>query len=169
MKEKYIIMKKHFLYTLPAVALTSVFLASGCASIVSDSSYPVAIQSSQANVNFTVKDENNRVIHSGQTPVTLSLNAGDSYFSKANYTIEYKYKGQLRTFALTPSLDGWYIGNILIGGPIGLLIIDPLTGAMYKLPETVDLDMSPEGNQSLVVKSKEELPKEEQDKLVRLD
>lgn len=30
-------------------------------------------------------------------------------------------------------LNGWYMGNIVFGGLIGLLIVDPATGAMYKL------------------------------------
>jgi len=31
------------------------------------------------------------------------------------------------------SLNGWYFGNIIFGGLIGLLIVDPATGAMYRL------------------------------------
>jgi len=31
------------------------------------------------------------------------------------------------------AFNGWYIGNIVFGGLIGLLIVDPLTGAMYRL------------------------------------
>lgn len=30
-------------------------------------------------------------------------------------------------------IDGWYFGNILLGGLFGMLIVDPATGAMYKL------------------------------------
>jgi hypothetical protein len=30
-------------------------------------------------------------------------------------------------------LDGWYIGNIVFGGLIGMLIVDPATGAMWKI------------------------------------
>lgn len=30
-------------------------------------------------------------------------------------------------------LDGWYFGNILLGGIIGMLIVDPATGAMWKI------------------------------------
>lgn len=30
-------------------------------------------------------------------------------------------------------LNGWYFGNLLIGGFLGMLIIDPATGAMWKL------------------------------------
>ena len=39
------------------------------------------------------------------------------------------------------SLSGWYWGNIVFGGLIGMLIVDPATGAMYKLPEGVSADM----------------------------
>ncbi len=39
------------------------------------------------------------------------------------------------TTRLEATLDGWYIGNIIFGGLIGFLIVDPLTGAMWKLPE----------------------------------
>lgn len=34
---------------------------------------------------------------------------------------------------ITFKLDGWYFGNILIGGLLGMLIIDPATGAMWKI------------------------------------
>lgn len=34
-------------------------------------------------------------------------------------------------------MDGWYIGNLLFGGLIGMLIVDPATGAMYKLDDSV--------------------------------
>jgi len=30
-------------------------------------------------------------------------------------------------------VNGWYFGNILLGGLIGMLIVDPATGAMYRL------------------------------------
>jgi hypothetical protein len=31
------------------------------------------------------------------------------------------------------SIDGWYWANFLIGGVIGLLIVDPATGAMFEI------------------------------------
>lgn len=30
-------------------------------------------------------------------------------------------------------LNGWYFGNLLLGGVIGMLIVDPATGSMWKL------------------------------------
>jgi hypothetical protein len=44
---------------------------------------------------------------------------------------------------LDSTLSGWYFGNILIGGLIGLLIVDPLTGAMYDLePENIEQSLT---------------------------
>jgi hypothetical protein len=40
---------------------------------------------------------------------------------------------------LDSSVSGWYFGNLLLGGLIGMLIVDPLTGAMYNLtPEKIE-------------------------------
>lgn len=38
-----------------------------------------------------------------------------------------------KVISITSSLDGWYLGNILIGGLIGMLVVDPASGAMYKI------------------------------------
>lgn len=39
-------------------------------------------------------------------------------------------------------MDGWYFGNILFGGLIGFLIVDPATGAMYTLkPDTLNVHL----------------------------
>ena len=34
-------------------------------------------------------------------------------------------------------MDGWYIGNIVFGGLIGWLVVDPASGAMWKLQDSV--------------------------------
>lgn len=38
-----------------------------------------------------------------------------------------------RIYPVAISLDGWYFGNILLGGFLGMVIIDPATGAMWEL------------------------------------
>jgi hypothetical protein len=41
-------------------------------------------------------------------------------------------------------MSGWYIGNILFGGLIGMLVVDPQTGAMYRLePKSLDATLTP--------------------------
>ncbi|MDB6061057.1 MAG: hypothetical protein JWM78_1160 [Verrucomicrobiaceae bacterium] len=42
---------------------------------------------------------------------------------------------------LSPNIAGWYYGNLLLGGAIGMLIVDPITGAMYKLPDEYTVPM----------------------------
>ena len=130
--------------TRAACAVAATVILSGCASIISDSHYPVSFSSQPVGATFSVRNESGVVVHQGVTPGTVTLNAGDGYFSGANYTVAFSkegYEGQ--TNIISPSVDGWYVANILFGGIIGLLIIDPATGAMYKLPESSAAHMTP--------------------------
>ncbi|ENV11439.1 hypothetical protein F966_00222 [Acinetobacter higginsii] len=64
----------------------------------------------------------------------MSLNRGAGFFVPERYTVIFEKEGyEKKEIKVTPSMNGWYIGNILFGGIIGLLIIDPATGAMYSL------------------------------------
>lgn len=110
---------------------------SGCASIVSKSNYPVSIES-QPSAVFTITNKAGDVIHSGTTPEAVTLAAGAGFFVGERYEIVFSRDGhEDRTYTLQSELDEWYIGNILFGGPLGLLIVDPAAGAMYKLPKNV--------------------------------
>lgn len=115
----------------------SVFALAGCASIVSKSEYPVAITSNPLGAEFTVKRANGIPVSNGVTPATMVLSASDGYFKPAKYLIEFRRKGVVQTVPLNAKLDGWYFGNILFGGLIGLLIVDPATGSMWSLSDTV--------------------------------
>jgi hypothetical protein len=43
---------------------------------------------------------------------------------------------------LTKKFNAWYIGNILFGGLIGI-IVDPITGAIYNLtPKEINAEMN---------------------------
>ena len=120
-------------------SMAALLTLSACASIVSKSEWPVSVQSTPSNAAFTITNKAGEVITSGKTPQTITLASGSSYFSKEEYVIEFTRDGKPTKQYLTPSINGWYWGNILFGGLIGLLIVDPLTGAMYKLPKTIDL------------------------------
>lgn len=135
-------MKFYRRFPVPAVAV-AVVLLSGCASIISDSHYPVAMTSQPAGAIFQVRNEAGDVIHQGTTPGTVTLKSGDGYFSKAHYTVVFEKEGyDAHTNTITPTVDGWYYANIIFGGLIGMLIIDPATGAMYKLPETSTAELT---------------------------
>ena len=138
--------------TLTGVA--AIMLAS-CASIVSKSEYPVSLMSSPAGAKVQVK-KNGMVVHEGTTPSTVTLSASSGFFTAAKYEVIFSKKGHpQQTIPLTADIDGWYFGNILFGGLIGLLIVDPATGAMFKLPESLNASFasvaSIEGNNGKVI------------------
>lgn len=112
-----------------------IFALCNCASIVSKSDYPVNFNSSNPT-KITVKNtESNNVIYSGVTPTTVNLPASEGFFQPAKYEI----KSGRNTQTLKAGIDPWYAGNIVFGGIIGGLV-DPLTGAMWKLPNEVNIN-----------------------------
>ncbi|MCC1495997.1 SHOCT domain-containing protein [Alcanivorax sp. 1008] len=125
-------MRKKFM----AACVAATVGLSGCASILSESRYPVSINSNTPDAVVVVKNRSGVEMHRATTPAMVTLPAGDGFFRKAKYTMEFEKDGYVgSTQNLEPSMDGWYVGNILFGGLIGLLIVDPATGAMWKLPE----------------------------------
>lgn len=133
-------MKKFLKTAILTVSVTS----AGCASIVSDSIYPVTINSSPSEATFTITNTSTgRTISKGETPATLTLKSSDGYFDGATYNVQFEKPGyDAQMFTLDSSLDGWYIANLLFGGIIGMLIIDPATGAMWKLEESLLVSLS---------------------------
>lgn len=116
-------------FTLSATLLT------GCASIISQSNWAVAIKSTPDTANFSITNQNGDKIHSGTTPATVNLASGAGYFDGEKYTLSFSKPGfQDTTATLDTSLNGWYFGNLVFGGILGILVIDPATGAMFKLP-----------------------------------
>ncbi|MEQ8478718.1 hypothetical protein [Fulvivirga sp.] len=111
-----------------------VIIFSSCASIVSKSSYPIVINSKPASAKLKITDGKGRSVFEGTTPATLSLKSGQGYFKRASYQVHFSLDGyDDRVVPLNCKIDGWYFGNLIFGGALGLLIVDPATGAMYKL------------------------------------
>ena len=66
--------------------------------------------------------------------LVLPSNAG--FFTRSCYTFTFKKDGYPDVVKTRDAyLNGWYLGNIIFGGLPGLLIVDPATGAMYRLDE----------------------------------
>jgi hypothetical protein len=119
---------------MTAIMMASVFLFSSCASIVSKSTYPLSINSSPSNAKVSITDKKGKEIYLGNTPATVKLKAGAGFFSKAEYQVKLTSPGyDDKIVPITFKLDGWYFGNLLLGGVLGMLIIDPATGAMWKI------------------------------------
>jgi len=111
-----------------------ILLSSSCASILSKSSYPISINSSPSEAQIVITNKKGVEVYAGNTPATMKLDASSGFFGKEHYQVEFTKNGfQTKTVPINFKLDGWYFGNILLGGVIGMLIVDPATGAMYKL------------------------------------
>lgn len=109
----------------------------GCASIVSESRTPVSINSSPTGASYQITSEDGALVHSGVTPEQVTLKAGAGYFDGETYKVTFRKDGYAENSSIINSrMNGWYWGNIVFGGLIGMLIVDPLTGAMFKLPES---------------------------------
>jgi len=167
---------KNIAQHITTIGVVVTLLTTGCASIVSKSDWPVTVSSNPSGAEVSIKDEStgNEVFH-GTTPTTLTLASSSGYFSTAKYDVEVKLAGySVGKGRITAKLNGWYIGNIVFGGLIGLLIVDPATGAMYKLPPQYCVNLSKltassSDKPALQIVSISDVPSDLRSKLVRLN
>ena len=157
--------------------VTAIFILAGCASIVSKSNWPVAIRSTPDQADISIMDtKDGTEIFKGKTPVVVTLSSKGAYFKGKSYTVEISKEGfntQIRP--ITSDVNGWYFGNILFGGLIGMLIVDPLTGAMWTLdPQTINVTLQsktsevPGDQRTLSIVLLKDVPDQLQDKLIRI-
>lgn len=130
-----------------ALCALSLLFASSCASIIKGSYQHVQIQSQPDEATLKVYDRKGDLITSGKTPQMLTLKKGTGYFKGARYRLVLEKEGfQTSEVKLENRVTAWYWGgNLIFGGLIGYLIVDPLTGAMWRLsPEEVHAQLGPQ-------------------------
>ncbi len=123
-------MKKAFICCL---ALLTLYL-NGCASIVSSSSRNITIttEPDQAKLEIVNVKENISILKAN-TPHTLNMDASAGFFQPAEFQIKLSKDGYIpQDKQLNAKVNGWYFGNVVFGGLLGILIVDPATGAMWK-------------------------------------
>lgn len=122
-----------------AVILFVSLIFSNCATIVSKSSYPVSIDTSPEGAQVTITDKKGIEIFKGKTPTVVRLKSGAGFFSRAQYQVKLSAKGyDEQVIPVSFKLNAWYMGNVVFGGLIGLLIVDPISGAMWKIDKGSD-------------------------------
>ena len=157
------------------IAIAILILYASCASIVSKSAYPVSIDSNPRGADITIFNKKGKQVYNGKTPSTVKLKAGAGYFSKAKYSVKLSSQGfKEEVIPVSFKMNGWYFGNLLFGGVLGLLIIDPATGAMWKLRSppaiNVTLDKSTASVQepTLEIRDIKDVPANLRPQLVRI-
>jgi hypothetical protein len=126
-----------------ATAVAAAILLAGCATIFNGQTQTVNVRSAPEGADVTITDSEGANVHAGVTPFTVTLKRGAGYFRSQSYTLTMKKEGfPTREVTISGTMSGWYIGNLLFGGLIGMLAVDPVTGAMYVFPETVNEDLT---------------------------
>jgi hypothetical protein len=120
------------IYPLVLATALAALLLSGCASIVDGRPKVVTITSDPPGAKVTVADNRGHTISENTTPASISLKRGDGYFVPAKYKLMFEAPGYYPSeVTLKATLNGWYFGNIVAGGAVGLFLVDPATGAMW--------------------------------------
>jgi len=117
--------------TIFSLTLLSALMLTSCATIVCGSKQEVSFNSTPANASIFINE-----VEVGKTPFKTKLerNKEHSVVIKLDGFKPYETK-------LTKKFNAWYIGNIVFGGLIGL-IVDPVTGAIYQLsPKDVNAQL----------------------------
>lgn len=119
----------------PAILPFALIALAGCASIISGRNQEVSFASNPEGVTVAV---NGRIL--GKTPLTVNLQkkSGQSLvFSKEGY--------KTLSMELETSVNGWFWGNIVLGGLIGSTT-DGVTGSVYKYaPSQYMVTLEPDG------------------------
>ena len=118
--------------SLICCSIALLLLTSSCATIISGTTQKVNFTSTPSAAGIFIDE-----VQVGITPKELELER------KREYNVVIKLDGYTPyETKLTKKFNAWYLGNIALGGIIGL-VIDPITGAMYKLtPKQIDAQMS---------------------------
>lgn len=116
-----------------ALSIISCLLLSSCATIVSGSKQVVKFTSSPSQANVSINN-----VNVGKTPFETKLKRKIK---------EHKIVIQLDGYkpfetTLKRKFNAWYVGNLFFGGVVGL-IVDPITGAIYKIsPDEVNAQLA---------------------------
>lgn len=152
-----------------AAVLVAAAALSGCATIVHGGPRTIPVASTPTGAKVSIYDRENSLVMTNTTPFVASLEPKYGYFKGQSYRLVFEMPGYAPAeIKLDASLSGWYFGNLVFGGVIGMLIVDPLTGAMYNLtPEKIEQHLSTsqtqlirDGQGFLVVLASEATPQE---------
>lgn len=125
---------KEIMWKLAVSLLATIVLAS-CATIMGKSApETLSVRSTPDQASVVITDESGTKIFEGKTPTSLPLEKKKGFFSGKKYDVKILKEGYSeKIVTVDTKVGGWYVGNLLFGGVIGFLIIDPATGAMWTL------------------------------------
>lgn len=110
--------------TIRGIGLLSLWMVAGCATVVHGSHQTIGISSNPAGAGVYINGE-----FKGETPLKVELPRKQDHMIKV---VKEGYDPASAT--LTSKASGWFLGNLLLGGPIGMLV-DAGGGGAYELSQ----------------------------------
>ncbi len=108
-------------------------LGGGCGTILNGTRATVRVESRPPGATVNIYDRRGTLVTSDQTPCRLRLKRATGIFSAAAYRVRVETPGYVpMEFEVTPAMSGWFWGNIILGGVVGMAV-DPLSGGMWKM------------------------------------
>lgn len=97
-----------------------------------------------ADTQVTILDEKGMVVQEGPTPTIATMRDSDDYLKKSKYSIIFTTPGHIqRSFTISASSYGTYFGENPNIRPMGVLVLNSKTGAMFQIDkESIQPDQS---------------------------
>jgi anti-sigma28 factor (negative regulator of flagellin synthesis) len=113
--------------------LSQIVFLSSCSTIFSSTDYNLSVKSEPSEAKFKVENREGSEVYSGKTPSNVNLDASAGFFKKQSYRVKFANYDRVEQVKCSVDISYWF--NLLWGtlAPIPFFIIDPATGAMYKL------------------------------------
>ncbi len=138
--------KNHKTMKIKTLSLLIVpLIFTGCASIIDGGSKSVQINSHPEGAKVTISNRAGKEVCVQTTPAIVTLERSSGFFRGEDYKLVFEEAGYYPYETHVEStIDGWYFGNVLFGGLIGIIIVDPATGDMFTLaPREVNCNLVP--------------------------
>ncbi|MDD5705127.1 MAG: hypothetical protein PHR35_04320 [Kiritimatiellae bacterium] len=128
-----------------AACAAAAWLTAGCATICSRSRYEVSIESQPCGARVAVLDHSQRVIATGITPCKATFKAKRGYLRPAILDVRFERDGYWPArLPVMADADPWVLGDfVLPGSLVWFLAVDGATGAMWRLPEKLSVELQP--------------------------
>ncbi|WP_426954828.1 hypothetical protein [Muricoccus radiodurans] len=124
---------------LRLASLVGLAFLPACATITTSPSQNVNVVTEPAGATCTFQRNGQTVGVVNPTPGTVRIGK-----SSRNTTVSCTREGHLTTEAvLTPEFQPMFLGNILIGGVVGI-IVDASTGAVSRYPDALQITLPPD-------------------------
>lgn len=126
------------------VSVLMMMALSGCASVMHSGLREIPIASQPPGAKVSIYNRKNVLVTSQTTPFVAQLSPRLRFFQGQTYRVVFELEGFAPAeVQLKPKVSAWYFGNLVLGGPVGMLVIDPATGSMFNLvPDKIEQSLA---------------------------